>query len=588
MKNKIKTNVNNFGLSSVVRESVKGFIWSIKEINSCEVEKLSKKFSIDEFFANILVSREVNSENYKDFNEPKLKNILPNPSSIKDVDDSTKLIVEFIIKGKKIGLFGDYDVDGASSTALFGSFFKNLGVPFEYHIPDRIKEGYGPNIQAIEKLFDNGCELIITLDCGTTSNKVIEHCLTKGIKIIVIDHHQQIDELPNCLVVNPNRIDDDSKLNNLAAVGVTFLLLVSVNRCLKLKNFYKNLSQPNLIKFLDLVALGTICDIVQLDILNRALVIQGIKVINETLNLGIKSLLSSSNLYSDIDEYHLGYIIGPKINAGGRVGNAKRGVELLLSNDISYSKFISDELSDLNIKRQKIEKNVEDLATIKVDKTENILCVHNEGWHPGVIGIVASRLTDKFSKPSIVISENDQICKGSARSIGDFNIGDLISEAVQNGILESGGGHKMAGGLSIQKSKIKEFKDFIKNKTSKIKLIKKKYFDAYITINIIDFSFYNKLQKLSPFGPKNRKPRFCFAKCFIKYPKLVGNNHVSCFLSDIYGNVVKAIAFKVFDNKIRKLLMDNNGKLLGIIGTVNENKWNGQLSIQIQIEDILV
>ena len=588
MKNKIKANMVNFTSNSVVRESVRGFIWLIKEINSSEVKKLSEKFSIDEFFANILVSREVNSENYKDFNEPKLKNILPNPSIIKDVDASTNLIVEFIIKGKKIGLFGDYDVDGASSTALFGSFFKNLDVPFEYHIPDRIKEGYGPNIQAIEKLFNNGCELIITLDCGTTSNKVIEHCLNKGIKIIVVDHHQQVNKLPNCLVVNPNRIDDNSKLNNLAAVGVTFLLLISVNRCLKLKNFYKNLCPPNLIKFLDLVALGTVCDIVQLDILNRALVIQGIKVINETLNLGIKSLLGSSNLNSSIDENHLGYIIGPKINAGGRVGNAKRGVELLLSHDSSYSKFISDELSDLNIKRQKIEKNVEDLATIKVDKTENIICVHSKGWHPGVIGIVASKLTNKFSKPSIVISENDEICKGSARSIGDFNIGNLISEAFQNGILESGGGHKMAGGLSIKQKKIIEFKDFIKKKTSKVELIKKKYFDAIISISIVDFSFYNQLKKLSPFGPKNRKPRFCFKKCFIKYPKLVGNNHVSCFLSDIYGNIVKAIAFNAYDNKIRKLLMDNNGKLLCIIGTVNENKWNGQLSIQIQIEDVLV
>lgn len=469
-----------------------------------------------------------------------------------------------------------------------GSFFKYLGISFEYHIPDRVKEGYGPNIAAIEKLFDNGCELIITLDCGTTSNKVIDFCFSRGIEVIVVDHHQQVDKLPNCLVVNPNRIDDNSKLNNLAAVGVTFLLLISINRYLKIKNFYKHLIEPNLIRYLDLVALGTVCDLVQLDILNRALVIQGIKVINETLNQGIKSLLSTSNLDNKVNEYHLGYIIGPKINAGGRIGNSLRGVELLLSDDISYSKFISNELSELNLKRQKIEKNVEDLATMKVDKTENIICVHSEGWHPGVIGIVASKLTDKFSKPSIVISENDQVCKGSARSIGDFNIGHLISEAYQKGILENGGGHKMAGGLSIQRSKLKEFKDFISKRTSKIKLVKRKYFDARVSLNIVDFSFYNQLKRLSPFGPKNPKPKFCFKKCFVKYPKLVGNNHISCFLSDIFGNVVKAIAFKAFDNNLGKILMDNNGKLITVIGMINENEWNGEINLQIQIEDILI
>ncbi len=568
--------------------SCKGYFWKKKEINKHFTYNLIKKYKLNELTANILSTRGINEEKYENFIQPKIKNLLPNPSKIKDLDKATEKILNNIFTKKKVGIIGDFDVDGISSTALLCSFFDALEHPYEIYIPDRIKEGYGPNINALLELSNKNCDLIITLDCGTTAHESINYIIEKGIKVIVVDHHQQADEIPKCLVINPNRIDDTSGLKNLAAVGVTFLLLVSINRKLNESDLRTKKKKVNLLNFLDFVALGTICDVVPLDLLNRTFVTQGLKILNEMKNIGLKSLCSYFNLTKRIDEYHVGFVIGPKINASGRIGKASRGVELLLSKDSRRADIISDELNKLNLQRQKIERKVENQALDMINDKDEIICVSGVEWHPGVLGIVASKLTEKFMKPSIVISENTNLCSGSARSVGNFNIGEFISRAFSDGILEGGGGHKMAGGLKIKSEKIPLFQNYINSKKFNITMDLNKKFEEFIEISFLNINFYESINKLAPFGVCNPKPKFCLQNCFVKFPRLVGNSHISCFLSDIYGNVVKAIAFRANDNEIGKYLFKNNGKLLTMICSININNWEGKDEIQLIIEDIIV
>ena len=584
MKNTFKNrNKRNFKLSSC-----RGFVWKKKEINELFTSNLIKKFRLNQLTANIFSTRGISEEKYENFVKPKIKNLLPNPSIIKDLDKSTDVIFSSIIKKKKIGIIGDYDVDGISSTALLCKFFDFLDHPYEIYIPSRTKEGYGPNTNALLELSNKNCELIMTLDCGTTATESINYIVDRGMQVIVVDHHQQADDIPKCLIINPNRIDDTSGLKNLAAVGVTFLLLVSINRKLNETNLGPKNKKINLLNYLDLVALGTICDVVPLDLLNRTFVKQGLKILNEMKNVGLKSLCSYLNLSIPIDEYHVGFVIGPKINASGRIGNALRGVDLLLSKNSTKAEIISDELNNLNLQRQKIESNVENQALGMINDTDKIICVSGVNWHPGVLGIVASKLTERFLKPSIVISKNTNLCFGSARSIGDFNIGEFISKAFSDGILEGGGGHQMAGGLQIKSENIALFQKYINSKNHNITLNKIKEFDEFIEVSILNMNFYNSIKILSPFGRNNPKPKFCLKNCFVKFPKLVGNNHVSCFLSDIYGNIVKAIAFKAHDNELGQNLFENNGKLLVIICSLNKNIWDGREEIQLIIEDLIV
>ena len=331
---------------------------------------------------------------------------------------ATKKIVNCILKKKKIGIFGDYDVDGSSATSLICNFFSEIGVEYESYIPDRIKEGYGANIDAFESLKEKGCALILTLDRGTTSFEPIELISRKNVDVIVVDHHQQSELLPKAFaIINPKKKKDSSNLNNLCATGVTFFLVISLSRELKKNNSLK-IKLPNLIKYLDLVALATVCDLVKLDQVNRAFVKQGIKIINQTNNIGLNALVQESSINQFLNEYHLGFVLGPRINAGGRVGNSRIGVDLLTSNDTNMSNILSKKLCDFNNLRKSIEYQVEKEAINKgIPEDQNIICVHNKNWHPGVLGIVASKLTNKFMRPSIVISEDNEVCSASCRSV---------------------------------------------------------------------------------------------------------------------------------------------------------------------------
>ncbi len=570
--------------------SVKGYLWSEKNVDLSKVENLSKEFKINENVASILVKRNVVKNDVHNFLNPKLKNILPNPSSIKDLDEATEIFTKAIVRKSKIGVIGDYDVDGATSVALICSYLKSLMIPFEYYVPDRFKDGYGPNIEAIRDLKSKDCELIITVDCGTTSTKVLNDAAIENIVILVVDHHQPGEIFPDShLLINPNRNDDNSGLENLAAVGVSFFLLISTNRKLSAINFFDNIKKPNLINLLDLVALGTICDVVRLDKFNRSLVKQGLKIINNSNNLGIRALIEISNIDGPLNEEHIGYSIGPKINAGGRVGKSLKGVELLLSENNLHSRILAKELSDFNNKRKVIEKEVEKMAMSCMNVKDKIICVHGKNWHEGVIGIVSSKITEKFSKPSIVISESNGLCKGSCRSVPGFDIGGLIKQACKKKILENGGGHQMAAGLTIKNENISNFKNFL-NQVSfekKIHNIVNKTYELKTFLSGITEDFFLNIEKLAPFGPSNPKPKLFVKNCFIKFPKLVGNNHIAFYLSDLYGNTLKAIAFRAYGNELGESLMNNNGILTNVVGYLSKKTWNKKESLQISIIDIV-
>ncbi len=567
--------------------SLKNQEWVQNDIDTKLENELSIKFKLNPLISKLLSIRKISPENIPNFFNPKIKNLLPDPSLLDDMNIATEKIVKLILERKKIGVFGDYDVDGITSTVIICQYLKQIGVDFDFYIPDRQNEGYGPSINGFEKLISNECEIILTLDCGINSLKEIDFVKEKNIDVIIVDHHKEGQSLPNAYaIINPNKKNDKSNLYNLCAAALTFFLIISINRKLKQKKFFKN-SSPNLMECLDLVALATICDVVRLDLINRTFVKQGLKILNQSKNLGLVSLLNESQIKTEINDYHLGYVIGPRINAGGRMGNSLLGVELLLSSDQSIASVMAKKLSDYNALRKKVEKSVESEAMKMVKDDEKIICVNSKKWHEGVIGIVASRLTEKYNRPSIVISEQKDIGKASCRSVTDFDIGELILQAQTDGILESGGGHKMAGGFSIQLEKISEFKEFISERYYKGKKEIIKFYDSEIKLSSINNSLFFEIERLSPFGPGNPRPKFLIKDCFLKYSKIVGDYHLSCFFEDIYGNGIRGIAFNAIKNGISRIL-ELKGSEVNLICTIKLNKWNDDEKTELQIEDIIV
>ena len=445
--------------------SVTGKRWILKEFSIQDQNYIKDNFYLDETTSKLLAIKKIKKENIKSFLEPAIKNILPDPNVLEDMEKASKRTVQAIIKNQKIGIFGDYDVDGASSTALLGKYFMEINTDFEIYIPDRKTEGYGPSIKGFEDLISKKVNLIFTVDCGTSSFDAILYANNKKIDVLVLDHHQSDTLLPKAhSIVNPNRIDDNSNLNYLCAAGVSFMFLISLNRHLRNLNWFKknNIKEPNLIDFLDLVSLGTVCDVVPLIGLNRAIVKQGLKVFRFKKNIGIKTLLDVCKIENKPTTYDLGYVLGPRINAGGRVGKCSHGANLLLDKDPKNVFQLAMELDTFNNERKILEKNLlQEVLKSQINTSDPVLIFSGDNWHEGIIGIIASRVKDKYNKPVIIISINNNVGKASARSVFGYDIGSLIIRGVQEGILIKGGGHKMAGGFSIETKKILDFKNFV-------------------------------------------------------------------------------------------------------------------------------
>ena len=577
------------------KRSVSGKNWIFRKIDESQILMISQNHDLPEIISRVLVSRGVFNEDVNDFLSPKIKNSLTDPMQLIDMRKAAKRIVDAISKGEQIAIFGDYDVDGATSSALFYRFFQYLGYKAVIYIPDRMKEGYGPNDNAFRKLKNDKVSVVITVDCGTTAFQALETAKDLGIDVIVVDHHKAETKLPlSFAIINPNRMDENSDLGHLAAVGVSYLLIIAINRILRESGWFtsKKIAEPNLLKWLDLVALGTVCDLVPLRGLNRAFVSQGLKVAHRRKNVGIAALSEVAKIDEKINCYHIGFLIGPRINAGGRIGESSLGSNILIADDKIEAQSYAAKLDFLNRERQKIEQHVFAEANdqiAKAGKDKAALALASSDWHPGVLGIVASRLKEIYNKPVCLFSIDKKTAKGSGRSVSGFDLGSTVIAARQKGLLSNGGGHAMAAGMTIDVNKIKEFEDhlissFLKSGESEGE--GEYYIDGILDINGANLSLLDQLEKLSPFGMGNPQPRFILNKVKIVKPEVVGQNHIRCILAGFSGGSLKAIAFNCVERNLGKELLQSRSLLCNIAGYLKGNFWQGKQTAQFIIEDL--
>ena len=575
--------------------SVSGKNWLFKKFNSSDVTKFTENFSLTEIVAKLLSIRKKNIDDIALFLDPKIKNLLPNPLHLKDMKSAIERTYKSIIKSELIGIFGDYDVDGASSTALLARYFLSINQKIQTYIPDRQTEGYGPNNLGFNNLISNGAKIIFTVDCGTLSFGPINFAQKLNVDVIVLDHHQSDVKLPEaCAIVNPNRYDDTSELNYLCAAGVCFVFLVALNKKLRDENWFKNnnINEPNILNSLDLVSLGTVCDVVPLIGLNRAIVKQGLKIIKKRSNLGLKTLYDLCNIESQPTTFDLGFRLGPRINAGGRVGKASHGAELLISNDPEKTYQIALDLDKSNKERQAIELMLSEQINLEVKNYHNhpVLVMSGNNWHEGIIGIVASRIKEKYNKPTILISLKQNIGKGSARSVVGFDIGSQIIKAVQCGILQKGGGHKMAGGFILKKENIPTFRDFLIKNYEKSNINSSAsanlYLDSIIAPSALNEVFFDEINCLAPFGSGNSEPKFVIENIKVISANIVGNNHIKLVLSGKDGTVFKSLAWNAINTPLEPFLNNKNRKRINIAGKIHLNQWRGERKVEFMIEDI--
>jgi len=579
-----------------IQESILGKKWTFSQVDERLSQGISQSFGLPEIIGRLLTARGVQFDEVEDFLNPTIKTQLPDPSSLKDMDRAAVRIADAIMGGQKVAVFGDYDVDGATSSALLKRFFKALGSDLRVYIPDRIREGYGPNIHALLKLKDEGMDLVITVDCGTTAFDALKAGTEAGLDIVVLDHHRSDARMPDAYaVVNPNRLDDDSGQGHLAAVGVTFLAIIAVNRILRDRGFYSGqMPEPRILKWLDIVALGTVCDVVPLTGVNRAFVAQGLRVMAMRQNQGLVALSDVAKLSETPCAFHAGYVFGPRVNAGGRVGEAGMGARLLSTDDPLEAREIAEQLHKYNTERKDLERHVLEEAVVRAGESLQdapVLLVDGEGWHPGVIGIVAARLKERYNRPACVISfDGKGIGKASGRSVSGVDLGSAILSAKQNGLLVDGGGHKMAAGFTVLRDMLPALTEYIhqhvleqldgKSYTPELRI------DGVLSLHALTMYLVEKLGRLAPYGAGHAEPRFALAGVKIIKPRVVGENHVSCFLQDTSGGAsLKGIAFRAMDSSLGDILLKSGSAPLHVVGHVSVNEWNGRKTVDFQIVD---
>ncbi|WP_341914667.1 single-stranded-DNA-specific exonuclease RecJ [Ferrovibrio terrae] len=582
-----------------VTRSIGGRRWRLRNTDDRLALALAQQAGLPEILGRVLAGRGIGLEELEDHLNPSLRRLLPDPSRFRDMDAAAERLADAIIGNEAVAVFGDYDVDGATSTALLNRFFTSVGRELRVYIPDRLKEGYGPNAPALRRLAQEGVKVVVTVDCGTLAFAPLEEAASVGLEVIVADHHLAEPELPRALaVVNPNRLDETPGFGQLAAVGVTFLLVVAVNRRLRAKGHYTaDRPEPNLMGWLDLVALGTVCDVVPLTGLNRALVGQGLKILRGRSNVGMAALADIAGVAEPPGAYHLGFLLGPRVNAGGRVGQADLGTRLLSTDDARLAQQIAVELDRYNRERQEIEAGVllEAMQELEhVPDTAALALVARQGWHPGVIGIVAARVREAAGRPSFVIAlDENGIGKGSGRSIPGVDLGAAVVAAGQAGLLVNGGGHAMAAGLTVETAKLNELKAFLNERLApaveKAGASASMGFDGALGIGGANATLCDKLELLGPYGSGNPEPRFALAGVRVVQADVVGEKHVRCLITagDGSGARLAAIAFRSVEADLGPALMQarQTGSALHIGGHLRTNHWRGEKRVQFVLED---
>lgn len=581
-----------------VERSLTGRRWQAAPSDERLALTLSQRLSLPEVIGRVLAARGIGLDEAEIFLSPSLKQLLPDPSHLKDMDKAAARLVQAVTTGEIIGIFGDYDVDGATSSALLRIFFETAGAKVRVHIPDRITEGYGPNAPALLNLQSEGVSVVVTVDCGTTAYAPLAAAAEAGLDVIIVDHHEAEPELPRCFaLVNPNRLDEDSPHGHLAAVGVAFLLAVAVNRGLKQAGWYDSGRQggrkaPDLLQWLDIVALGTVCDVVPLKGVNRALVTQGLKIMAKRGNVGLTALSDVAGIKERPDAYHLGYLLGPRVNAGGRVGEAELGSRLLATADASEAMEIARLLDGYNKDRQTIEAGVLQNAMEQVEGRPDdglpLVIAAGEDWHPGVIGIVAGRLKERFNRPACVIAFDGNEGKGSGRSVPGLDLGAAIIAARQAGILKAGGGHAMAAGFTVLRERLGDLQSFLAERLQAQltgELVPLLELDGALDCAGCSVDLVETLKQLGPFGAGNPEPRFAVIAARIIKADVVGNGHVRLILAGAGGQRLKAIAFRAADTDMGQALLTAKGGTFHLCGTLRADTWQGSTSVQLTIDD---
>lgn len=575
--------------------SLSGRRWVSRPTDDRQALALAQRLDAPEIIGRILNARGIGLDEAESFLEPTLKELLPDPLHLKDMEVAVERLATAVMQGERIAVFGDYDVDGATSSALLLRYFRAVGGRASVYIPDRIKEGYGPNENAMIKLKDEGASVVVTVDCGTTSHVPLLSASEAGLDVIVIDHHEAEARLPKATaIVNPNRLDEDSPYGHMAAVGVSFLLVVGLNRGLRQAGWFESRPEPNLMQWLDLVALGTICDVVSLTGVNRALVKQGLKVLSSRSNAGLTALADVAGIDEPPGAYHAGYVLGPRINAGGRVGESWLGARLLGGDDKAEASEIAAKLDAYNRERQDIEAQVQAEALDLLETAEEgdyLTFVAGKGWHPGVVGIVASRLKDLTHKPTLVIGINEGKGQGSGRSVKGVDLGAAIIAARQSGLLEKGGGHAMAAGLTVAEEKIDELKAFLEARLADamkgIPLLPGLSIDGGLMVSGANMELASLLERIGPYGSGNPEPRFVIPRARIAHAAPVGKdqNHLRLTLADEGGGKLNAIAFRVVETDLGQALLRHDGAPFHIAGKLRINTWMGKSSAQLLVDD---
>jgi single-stranded-DNA-specific exonuclease len=551
---------------------------------------------IPDLVARVLAGRGVTLDDAPAFLDPTIRSLMPDPYTLTDCEKAVLRLADAIARQEKVAIFGDYDVDGASSSALLYRFLRHFGVEAEIYIPDRIFEGYGPNPTAIRQLIANGASLIVTVDCGSTSHDALAAARDEGCDVVVIDHHQLGHELPPCLaLVNPNREDDLSGQGHLCAAGVVFLVLVAAARHMR------QIGDPragslDLLAWLDIVALATVCDVVPLKGLNRAYVVKGLLAARHMGNAGLSALFRKAGLGGPVTPYHFGFLIGPRINAGGRIGDAALGSRLLTLEDSIEAEVIAARLDELNRERQAMEAamlaeaEAEVLAEYGNGEGANVIVTARDKWHPGIVGLIAARLKEKFKRPAFAIAfDPSGKGTGSGRSINGFDMGRMVRAAVDTGLLVKGGGHAMAAGLTVERSNLGRLRAFfeemagegvpalVANHVLKI--------DGALSASGATLELFDQLEQAGPYGSGHSQPVFAIPAHRLKDARLVGTAHIKVTLEAADGSRLEGIAFRAAETPLGNMLLNSRGAQIHAAGCLSADQWQGTRRMQLRLLD---
>lgn len=581
-----------------VEQSLSGQKWVARLDQAGENKAISiaQTTGLADVVARVLAGRDVAMGDAVAFLDPTIKALMPDPSRLTDCDTAAERLAEAISRQERVAIFGDYDVDGAASSALMQRFLRHFGVTCEIYIPDRIFEGYGPNPTAIGELVDRGARLIVTVDCGSTSHDALAEAARRGVDVVVIDHHQMASELPLAhALVNPNREDDLSGLGHLCACGVVFMVLAGALRLLRRKGDARA-SGFDLLAMLDLVALATVCDVVPLKGLNRAFVVKGLLAARAQGNAGLSAISQRAGVNGPISPYHLGFLIGPRINAGGRIGDAALGSRLLTLEDPAEAEAIAERLEVLNRERQAIEAamlaeaEAEVAMEIGTGEGPSVIVTARQGWHPGVVGLLAARLKERYRRPAFAIAfDGNGKGVGSGRSVPGFDIGRLVREAVETGLLLKGGGHAMAAGLTVETGRLGALRTFFEENAAttvaQLSASHRLQIDGALAASGATLDLVDMIERAGPYGAGHPQPVFVIPGHTLTDARIVGQNHIRLTLSGPDGSRINGIAFRAADTDLGAQLLGGRGLSFHVAGSISADHWQGVRRVQFRVID---